>query len=96
MDSNTLTLGNGGPTLIFNKVSAWDFLLIKKELGSTIADADPMEAGLFLSWRAAVAGGWATGFQKFCEAIPADQMGEVTEIARPFFSLDSESKNEES
>ena len=96
MDNNTLTLNNGGPTLTFSKVSAWDFLLIKKELGSSLGDADPVEAGLFLSWRAAVAGGWATGFQKFCEAIPADQMGEVTEIARPFFSMDSESKKEES
>ena len=75
MDSNTLTLGNGGPTIIFKKVSAWDFLLIKKELGSTIADADPMEAGLFLSWRAAVAGGWTSGFQSSARLFPLTRWG---------------------
>ena len=93
---NKITLNNG-QTLTFGKVKAWDFsVLLKKELGSALADADPLEASLFLTYRAAVVGGFKGSFEDFGNVIDAEEINKVTEVARPFFSMGQDSTKEES
>ena len=84
--TQSIDLGNG-TILQFDQITAYDFLSVQDQLGCSLGDADQFKASLALAWRAGVAGGYPSGFDKFCKSIPIDKVAEVVEASRPFFSM---------